>query len=143
MVRYSNMEIINPDKKYKSTHSLVYSCQYHIVFCPKYRRKVLTNGIDQRLKELIIRKQKEYDYSVLEIEIMPDHVHLLLDVNPQIGVVQVISKIKGFTAHTLRKEFPILKSRLPCLWTRSKFISTVGAVSLETVKQYILDQKGK
>lgn len=137
------MEITKPNKKYTFTHSLVYSCQYHIIFCPKYRRKILTAGIDKRLKELIIEKQKDYSYSVLEMEIMPDHVHLLLDVNPQVGVLQVISKIKGFTAHELRKEFPSLKSRLPCLWTRSKFVSTVGAVSLETVKQYIEDQKGK
>lgn len=137
------MEISKTNKTYKSTHSLVYSCQYHVIFCPKYRRNVLTDGIDSRLKELIIEKQKDYDYSVLEMEIMPDHVHLLLDVNPQIGVMKVIAQIKGFTANVLRKEFPSLVSRLPCLWTRSKFVSTVGAVSLETVKQYIIDQKGK
>ena len=137
------MEITKPTKKYSSSHSIVYSCQYHIIFCPKYRRKVLTDGIDERLKAIILEKQKDFKYSVLEMEIMPDHVHLLLDVNPQIGVIKVISQIKGYSAHALRKEFPKLRSRLPCLWTRSKFVSTVGAVSLETVKQYILDQKGK
>jgi len=137
------MEIAKPTKKYRSSHSIVFSCQYHVIFCPKYRRKVLTDGIDDRLKSLIIEKQKDYDYSVLEMEIMPDHVHLLLDVNPQIGIIKVIAQIKGFTAQALRKEFPSLRSRLPCLWTRSKFVSTVGAVSLETVKQYIVEQKGK
>jgi len=137
------MEILNPSKKYHSSHSIVYSCQYHVVFCPKYRRKVLVSGVDLRLKELIQDKQLEYGYTLIEMEVMPDHVHLLLDVNPQIGVVDVIGKIKGFTAHTLRKEFPWLKSRLPCLWTRSKFISTVGAVSLDVVKSYITNQKGR
>ena len=137
------MEIKTPNKKYHSSHSFVYSCQYHVIFCPKYRRNVLVSGVDTRLKELIQEKQFEYGYEVLEMEIMPDHVHLLLDVNPQIGVVNIIGKIKGYTAHVLRKEFPWLKKRLPCLWTRSKFISTVGAVSLDVVKTYIENQKGK
>jgi len=103
----------------------------------------LVDGVDIRLKELLLEKQEEYGYEVLEMEIMPDHVHLLLDINPQIGVITVIAQIKGYTAHMLRKEFLWLKSRLPCLWTRSKFVSTVGAVSLEVVKKYIEDQKNK
>ena len=77
------------------------------------------------------------------MQVMPDHVHLLLRVNPQIGIIKVIGQIKGFTAHSLRKEFAWLKSRLPCMWTRSKFVSTVGAVTLDVVKKYIEDQKGK
>lgn len=121
---------------------MVYSCQYHIIFCPKYRRSVLVQGIDMRLKELILSKQKEYGYDVLDMEIMPDHVHLLLDVNPKIGVFSVVNHIKGYTSHELRKEFPVLKSKLPTLWTQSKFISSVGAVTLEVVKKYIEAQKG-
>ncbi len=137
------MNIAQPTKTYHSTKSLIYSCQYHVIFCPKYRRKVLVDGIDKRLKELILEKQVEYGYEVVEMEVMPDHVHLLLDVNPQMGIVKVVGQIKGYTAHTIRKEFPGMKSRLPSLWTRSKFISTCGAVSLEVVKQYIQEQKGK
>lgn len=136
------MEIKEPKKNYKVTHSWVYSCQYHVVFCPKYRRSVLTDGVDERFKQLVLEKQREYGYEVLEMEVMPDHVHLLLDVNPQIGIAKVVSQIKGYTAFTLRKEFPHLKSRLPSLWTRSKFVSTVGSVSLEVVKKYIESQKG-
>jgi putative transposase len=120
---------------------LVYSCQYHVIFCPKYRRKVLTGEIETRLKELILEKQEEYGYEVLDMEIMPDHVHLLLDVNPMIGVVTVVSKIKGYTSKILREEFPLLKKRIPTLWTHSRFISTVGAVSLDVVKKYIEEQK--
>ncbi len=136
------MEIKQTTKKYKSEKTLVYSCQYHVIFCPKYRRKVLTNGIDIRLKELVLEKQEQYGYEVLDMEVMSDHVHLLLDVNPQIGICKVVRQIKGYTSHTLRKEFPALKKRLPSLWTRSKFISTVGAVTLEVVKKYIENQKG-
>lgn len=120
---------------------MVYSCQYHIVFTPKYRRHVLKDGVDVRMKEILLEKQEEYGYKVLDMEIMTDHVHLLLDVNPKIGVYQVITKIKGYTSKTLREEFPWLKSRLPSLWTRNKFISSVGAVTLEAVKKYIDQQK--
>ena len=135
------MNLENLNKKYKSAKRLIYSCQYHIIFCPKYRRRVLKDGIDTRLKELIIEKQNIYKYLILGMEVMSDHVHLLLDINPKIGIYPVLSKIKGHTSHTLREEFPLLKKKLPCLWTNSNFISTCGSISLETVKQYIEDQK--
>jgi len=135
------MELQNFNKKYKSSNRLVYSCQYHVIFCPKYRRKVLTDGIDERLKELIMEKQEEYGYEVLDMEVMPDHVHLLLDVDPKIGIYNVITKIKGYTSKQLREEFPALKKRIPTLWTRSKFISSVGSVTLDVVKRYIEEQK--
>lgn len=135
------MQVKEPSKQYHTSGSIVYSCQYHVIFCPKYRRSVLVDGIDVRLKELILEKQAEYGYTVIEMEIMPDHVHLILDVDPRIGIDAIIGKIKGYTSHRLRIEFPKLKSRLPNLWTRSKFISTVGTVSLEVVKRYIENQK--
>jgi putative transposase len=73
---------------------------------------------------------------------VPDQVHLLLDVNPQIGIAKIVGQIKGYTAHILRTEFPGLKKRLPSLWTRSKFVSSVGAVTLEVVQRHIDPQKG-
>ena len=136
------MEYSTPNKEYHSAHSIVYSCQYQVVFCPKYRRKVLTPELQVRFKELVDEKQDEYGYRVLGMEVMADHVHLLLDVDPGKGIHQVVGRIKGYTAHTLRKEYPCLKSRLPCLWTRSKFISTVGSVSLGVVAE-IAEQKGR
>lgn len=135
------MEIKNNGKKYKTGNHLVYSCQYHVIFCPKYRRPVLGDGVDQRFKELVKSKESEYEYEVLDIEVMPDHVHMILDINPKIGIFTVVNKIKGYTSHVLRNEFPSLKRRLPTLWTQSKFISSVGAVSLEVVKKYIQEQK--
>ena len=137
------MNIENPTREYHLTETTVYSCQYHIIFTPKYRRPVLTDGIDTRLKQLILEKQDEYGYHVIEAEIMPDHVHLILDINPTIngGVNGIIAKIKSYTSHILRSEYPILTQKLPCLWTRNKFIATCGSVSLETVKTYIANQK--
>lgn len=136
------MEIRQPNKDYTSDHTIVYSCQYHVIFCPKYRRKVLGSGVDLRLKELILQKQEEYGYQVLDMEVMADHVHLLMACDPRIGINKIVGKIKGYTSRTLRQEFPWLKKRLPSLWTRSRFISTVGSVSLEVVKRYISEQKG-
>ena len=137
------MKIVNTSKTYNTDAGLVYSCQYHVIFTPKYRRPVLVNGVDLRLKEIMVEKQLQYKYQIIEMEVMPDHVHLLLDINPKVGVYQVVSKIKGHTSSQLRTEFPWIVSRLPTLWTRSKFISSVGSVSLETVKSYIQEQKGK
>lgn len=88
-----------------------------------------------------MEKQEECGYEVLDMEVMPDHVHLLLDVDPKIGIYSVITKIKGYTSKQLREEFPALKKRIPTLWTHSKFISSVGSVTLDVVKRYIEEQK--
>lgn len=131
------------DNNYRTTETTVYCCRYHIVFCPKYRRKVLTEPIGVRFKEIVLSMQDQQNFIVLEMEVMPDHVHLLLDIDPTIGVNIVVSRIKGKTANILNKEFPELKRKLPTLWTRSKFIATVGSVSPSVVKAYIENQKGK
>lgn len=127
--------------KYKNNKNVVYSCKYHVVWCPKYRRKVLVDGIDDRLKELIKSVCNEIGAELFELEVMPDHVHLLLEVDPQYGINKAIRHIKGVTSHTLRSEFPKLKSRLPTLWTSSYFVSTVGGAPLSVIKEYIEQQK--
>jgi putative transposase len=137
------MDISNNKKEYNSDGKLVYSCQYHVIFCTKYRRKILNNEIQNRLKSIINEKQLDYKFQIIEMEILEDHVHLLININPKYGIYDIVNHIKGYSSKVLREEYPILKSRLPSLWTRSKFISTVGSVSLEIVKKYIEDQKGK
>lgn len=127
--------------KYKSNNNIVYSCKYHVVWCPKYRRKVLTGNIELRLKELIQETCDELQCELLELELMPDHVHLLVDVDPQFGIHSLIKAIKGKTSRILRKEFPVLTTKLPTLWTNSYFVSTVGGAPLEVIKQYIENQK--
>ena len=127
--------------KYKSNNNVMYSCKYHIVWCPKYRRKVLVDGIDIRLKELICSICQEIQVDVIEMEIMPDHVHLLLEVDPQFGIHKAVKTIKGKTSRILRQEFPQLKTKLPTLWTNSYFVSTVGGAPLAAIKQYIENQK--
>ena len=127
--------------KYRTTETTVYCCKYHIIFCPKYRRKVLREPIAERFKQIVMSMQDEQNFYVLGMEVMPDHVHMLLDIDPTIGVNVVVARIKGKTAHILNREIPELTRKLPTLWTRSKFIATVGSVSLEVVKKYIEEQK--
>lgn len=115
--------------------------KYHIVWCTKYRRKVLTNTIQESLKILIIEKATELNYKVEEMETMEDHIHVFLQASVKDSVHRIVSQLKGYTSFKLREEFPELKSRLPCLWTRSYYAGTVGHVSEETVKKYIENQK--
>ena len=122
-------------------NTVVYSCKYHIVWCPKYRRKILVGNVEARLKELIVESCINMNVDIIEMEIMPDHVHILIEVDPQFGVHKVVKNIKGKTSKILRDEFSELKTKLPTLWTNSYFISTIGGAPLEIVKQYIESQK--
>ena len=127
--------------EYKSNQNIVYSCKYHVVWCPKYRRRVLTSEVEERLKTILHEVAEERQAEIIELEIMPDHVHLLVEVDPQFGIHRLIRLMKGRSSHHLRQEFPWLKSRLPTLWTNSYFVSTVGGAPLAVIKQYIENQK--
>lgn len=126
---------------YKSNRNVVYFCKYHVVWCPKYRRRVLANGVDIRLKEIINETAVELQAEIIELEVMPDHVHLLVEIDPQFGIHRLVKRLKGRSSRLLRREFPALKSRLPSLWTNAYFVSTVGGAPLEVIKQYIENQK--
>ena len=101
----------------------------------------LVPPIDERLKQIIREVCIETQSELIEMEVMPDHVHLLLNCDPQFGINRLIRSIKGRSSRFLRSEFPALKSRLPCLWTNSYFVSTVGGAPLAVIKQYIENQK--
>ena len=125
----------------QSNNNVVYSCKYHVVWCPKYRRKVLVDGIDERLQAIIRSVVAERDAAVIEMEVMPDHVHLLVEVDPQFGIHRLVRLLKGRSSRLLRQEFPRLRSRLPTLWTNSYFLATVGGAPLAVIKQYIENHK--
>lgn len=123
---------------------IVYKNQYHIVFCTKYRRKVLDNDeVVNRLKDLLYNIANEKDVIIHTMEIMPDHVHLFIEVDPRLTVHKVVKDLKGISSRILRSEFPKVKTRIPSLWTRNYFCSTVGRISEDTVMRYIDSQKGK
>src|SRR6266700_117364 len=127
----------------KSKLTSVYNCHYHVVFCPKYRRKVLVNGIDERLKVLIQEVVERWEQEFVQVEVMPDHLHLLVGCDPQFGIHRLVKFIKGATSHELRKEFPDLKKKIPSMWTNSYYVGTTGGITIETVKRYVEGQKGK
>lgn len=142
--------------KVKHNNNVNYRCHYHVVWCPKYRRKVITSldpkldnppidgdpgPVDERLKQIIREVCKETGNDILELETMPDHVHLLVDCDPQYGINRLVRLIKGRTSRYLRSEFPSLKRRLPTLWTNSYFVATVGGAPLSIVKQYVQNQR--
>jgi len=103
----------------------------------------LVNDVHIRLKEIIHQTVTELQSEVIELEVMPDHVHLLCEVDPQFGIHRLVKRLKGRSSRWLRQEFPWLKSRLPTLWTNSYFVATVGGAPLTVVKQYIEQQKGR
>ena len=126
---------------YQSNRNVVYSCKYHLVWCPKYRRQVLIDQIAERLKTILREIAAEHQATVLELEIMPEHVHLLCEVDPQYGIHRLVRQMKGRSSRLLRQEIPTLRSRLPTLWTNSYFVSSCGGAPLAVIKQYIEDQK--
>lgn len=101
----------------------------------------MIHGVDTRLKEILQQVASEFQSEIIEMEIMDDHVHLLVEVDPQFGIAKLVRYMKGRSSRLLRQEFPWLKSRLPTLWTNSYFVSTVLGAPLSVVKQYIEDQK--
>jgi putative transposase len=90
-----------------------------VVWCPNYRRKVSTDGIDERLKHLIIEGCKMFQAEIEEVEVMPDHVHLLVSVDPQFGIHRLIKALGGRSSRILRQEYPLLCTRMSSLWTNS------------------------
>ncbi len=125
----------------RSNYNVTYACHYHVVWCPKYRRKVLVNGGDERLKHILEEVCSEHNVIIEGLEVMPDHVHLLVNVDPQFGIHRLVKLLKGRSSRLLRQEFSVLKRRLPTLWTNSYFVSTTGGAPLELVKHYIEGQK--
>ena len=130
-------------KDYFSSSHLVYRCCYHVIFCPKYRHKILASKVSDRLKEICFEIAKAHDFIIEQIETDKDHVHMIINCNPRYGVMKCIQLIKSTTAIRLFDKFPhIRRTKLwgGKFWSRSSFVATVGSVSLEVVKKYIENQ---
>jgi putative transposase len=127
----------------RSNANITFQCAFHVVWCPKYRRRVLGGRLAERLKEIIREVVDDKGAWLVELEVMPDHVHLVVEVDPQFGVHRLVKAIKGRSSGVLREEFPHLKSRLPTLWTNSYFVATVGGAPLDVVKEYVENQKNR
>ena len=128
-------------ERYRHLRGSVSTLTYHFVWCPKYRRKVLTGKVETALRSLILAKVAELYCEVVALEVMPDHVHLFLKAPPTHAPQHIANQIKGYTSHELRERFPGLKSQLPSLWSRSYYVGSAGAMSAATIQRYIETQK--
>jgi putative transposase len=128
-------------KRWTHSNTTVYNIGYHIIWCPKYRRKVLIGDVEKRMKELLFKKANEIGISIEALEIMPDHLHIFVKAPPSAAPHWIVQQMKGYTSHELRKEFRSLRTRLPTLWTRSYYVESCGHISEDVVKRYIEEQK--
>ncbi|MGZ3431726.1 MAG: IS200/IS605 family transposase [Isosphaeraceae bacterium] len=126
-------------QSYRRKETCVFLINYHLIWCPKRRRRILVGLLKERLERILRETAPELESEVLALEVMPDHLHLFLSATPQWAPNQLVGRLKGKSARLLRQEFPVLL-RMPSLWTRSFFCSTASNVSSETIKRYIAEQ---
>src|ERR1700730_5833900 len=135
-IYFSSTTLINMNDTYIHEQHTVHHILYHIIFCPKRRRKVLVGPVHDRLKHIIEEVASEYEWTIERLAIQPDHVHLFIQSNPYTTPIDIARLMKGRSSHLLREEFVHLM-KMPSLWTRSTFYSTAGHVSQEIIDRYI------
>lgn len=131
------------DKRWSVSKSSVYNIGYHIIWCPKYRRKVLKDGVDAELKRLLQEKCSEREWELCSVEVLPDHVHIFVKCRPTDSVCYVVAQLKGYTSHMLKLQFPHLSKVLPNLWTRSYYAESIGSINEAAIRRYIDNQKNQ
>jgi len=125
----------------KGAHS-VYCIQFHLVFCVKYRRKVLTDPVSERLKTIVVDIASRFDVKIIEQETDMDHIHILFASKPSVTLSRFINSLKSVTSRMIRKEYPEVKKVLwkGTFWSPSYFLASVGHVSLDDLKKYVETQ---
>lgn len=131
------------NKRWTHSNKSVYNIGYHLIWCPKYRRSVLIGEVRDKLILLLKIKSEEIGLEIVQIEVMPDHVHLFVKASPIDSPHFIVQQLKGYTSHELRGEFAHLRSKLPTLWTRSYYCESVGHISKAAITKYIKEQKNK
>jgi putative transposase len=127
---------------YRSTNEAVYSAKFHVIWCPKYRRRVLEGAVEARLKEIIAEVLVEVGGQVIEVEVVPDHLHLVAEVPPTVPLSLLVNLLKGRSSRLLGAEFFYWRgARMESLWSPSWFVATVGGAPLEVVRRYVENQK--
>ena len=123
--------------------SAIYNIYYHFVWCPKYRKSILTGKIKEFLEEQLYTIAETKGYKILELKVMPDHIHLFVESNPFDSPISMIKIFKGVTSLRLFKRFPELSKQLwrGVLWSPSYYVGTAGHVSKEVIKKYIQEQE--
>ena len=124
--------------EYNTLNHCKFLLQYHIIWCPKFRFNVFKNGVDESLKEILLKISQRYGYEIKEMEIMPDHIHIFISTKPTVAPSDVVRTLKSISAIELFKQYPDLKkfySRCGSLWSKGYFASSIGNVSEETIRR--------
>jgi len=129
--------------RWKTSKTSVFNLSYHLIWCPKYRRKVLVGDIKNQLIKLLYQKADQLELEIVEANIQPDHVHLFVKSKPIHAPQFIVGQLKGYTSRILRKEFSTLRTRIPTLWTRSYYVDSVGKLNEHTIRKYIQEQDKK
>ena len=122
----------------------VYNVNYHIVWSTKYRRKVLNDKVEKRLKEVLQLVAHKKGFEIAEIEVgQQDHVHVFVSSIPKISISYIAKMLKGISGRLLMKEFPEIHSKLwnGELWNPSYYVETIGSISEEAIRKYIQNQE--
>lgn len=131
-----------PDKANHNPHS-AYMFNYHLVWIPRYRKKVLVGPVEAKLKELLAEIATQYGFEILAVEVTPDHVHLFVNAPPKFAPAEIVRLFKGITSRNLKKEFASFRRQYwgknATLW----YVGTAGHVSAETIKRYIEESQKK
>ena len=127
-------------QEYKHKHTSVSLINYHFIWCPRYRWKILKGEVETRLRELISQVAESLELANIALAVMPDHLHLFVNARPTLSPHNNVARFKGVTSHSMRREFPRI-ARMPSMWTRSYFVSTACNISSDTVQRYIEAQK--
>lgn len=130
------------DLEYRREKGSVSSINYHFVFVPKRRKAVLVNDVASDLQDIIFGVVKEHGWKMMALEIMPDHVHLLINAPPHESASDIARWVKGRASKLLRQKHKHLL-RMPCMWSPAFFVATTGQASTEVIQHYIESQKSK
>lgn len=129
------------EQRWSLSNTSVHNINYHLIWCTKYRRKLLVDGIDERLKEILSAKADELSITIKAMEVLPDHVHVFVHCKPTLSAHMIVQQFKGTSARLLRQEYKSLRTRVPTLWTRSYYAESVGHLSEAVIRRYVEDQK--
>lgn len=124
-------------------NSCVYNINYHIVFCPKYRKQVLNESIKEDLEIIFKSIISSNDWKLLELEVMPDHIHLFVSAHPKQSPLEIVKKLKGISARLIFKKYPKFQKKEfwgKHLWSGGYYVGTAGIVTAESIQKYILAQ---
>lgn len=129
--------LIQYEKKYNQVNASFYSCQYIVCFCTKYKRKIINDEIKNDLIKIFKEISIEYNFDIIDLNIESNYIILQIDCNPNFGIYKAVTKLKNISAAKIKEKHSFLKKRIPSIWTREEFISTIGNITINNINDFI------